>query len=186
MSNSGAEGVAKTIELLGHFPSAPLEVERRQTSIKIIPTIEGGFPIMVYDEGAETMIAAERWHTHYEEPLEVAFLALWLLTPFYRVVHETKGGSLVAAWIERYEEEGWQGFEPVYFLNPEHEESWLLAPGEHYQRRYMQQAVLPPPQPYAELCPGALLDENGLPPEWQHGSWVVTAEEAIGPSLYEE
>ena len=56
---------------------------------------------------------------------------------------------------------------------------------EHYQRRYMQQAVLPPPHPYSELCPGAQLDEDGLPPDWQHGSWVVSADEAVGPTLFD-
>jgi hypothetical protein len=186
MSSPGAAGVEKTVELISQFQAAPVRIERRDTSIKITPTEDGGFPIMVYDEGDETMIAAERWHTHYDDPLQVAFCVIWLMTPFYRVVHETKGGSLVAAWIERYEETGWEGFEPAYFLNPEHEESWELAPGEHYQRRYMQQAILPPPQPYNELCPGAQLNEDGLPPNWQHGSWVVTAEEAIGPSLLDD
>jgi hypothetical protein len=183
MSSQGAEGVRKTIEVMSRYQSDRLQVEERQTSIKIAPTEPDTFAIMVYDEGAESMIAAERWHTHYDDPMQVAFCALWLLTPFYRVVHEMKGGVLVAAWIERYEETGWEGFEPAYFLNPEHEESWQLAPGEHYQRRYMQQAVLPPPRPYFEFCPGAKLDEDGLPPDWQHGSWVVTAEEAIGPTL---
>lgn len=183
MQSTGADGVQKTLEVLAHFEGAPLDIETRQTSIKITPSEPDTFAIMVYDEGEETMIAAERWHTHYDDPLQVAFCVLWLLTPFYRVVHETKGGSLVAAWIERYEETGWEGFEPVYFLNPEHEESWELAPGEHYQRRYMQQAILPPPQPYSELCPDAKLDEDGLPPDWAHGSWVVTADEAIGPGL---
>lgn len=162
-----------------------LDIERRETSAKIEPMIEGGFPVMVYDEGDETMIAAERWHTHYDDPDQVAFCALWLLTPFYRVVHETKGGVLVAAWIERYEETGWEGFEPVYFLNPEHAESWELAPGEHFQRRYKQQAVVPPPAPYSTFCPGAELDEDGLPPDWRHGTWVVTADAAQGPSLFE-
>lgn len=178
----GGAGVAKTEEILMRYGEA-LDIERRETSIKITPLVEGGFPIMVYDEGAEAMIAAQRWHTHYDDPLQVAFCALWLLTPFYRVVHETKGGVLVAAWIERYEASGWEGFEPVYFLNPDDEPSWVLAPGEHYQRRYFSQAVVPPPKPYREFCPDCSLDDDGLPPDWRHGSWIVTADEAIGPTL---
>lgn len=184
MPRIGSAGVQKTLDVLSRFDDWPIEIEKRDTSVKITPTLPESFAIMVYDEGEESMIAAERWHTHYDDPGQVAFCALWLLTPFYRVVHETKGGVLVAAWIERYEETGWEGFEPVYFLNPEHAESWELAPGEHYQRRYIQQAVLPPPQDYGQLCPGAELDEDGLPPEWRHGSWVETADEAQGPKLF--
>jgi len=183
MPTHGAKGVQMTLDLLAHYEDAPIEIERRDSSIKITPTLEETFPVMVYDEGDEAMIAAERWHTHYDDPVQVAFCALWLLTPFYRVVHEMKGGVLVAAWIERYEEAGWEGFEPVYFLNPEHDASWLLAPGEQYQRRYMQQAILPSPKPYREFSPGAVLDEDGLPPDWRHGSWVESGEEAIGPKL---
>jgi len=181
MASNGAKGVLKTIELLSLYEGSPIEIEKRDSSIKINPLVEDGFPIMVYDEGEETMIAADRWHTHYDDPLQVAFCALWLLTPFYRLVHEMKGGVLVAAWIERYEETGWEGFEPVFFLNPEHGESWDLAPGEKYQRRYAQQAVLPPPKPYPEFCPGVVLDEDGLPLGWRHGSWVETGERALGP-----
>src|SRR5579862_3571147 len=183
MPSQGAAGVQKTLELLARYEGAPIDIERRQTSIKISAAIEDSFPIMVYDEGDVAMIAAERWHTHYNDPVQVAFCALWLLTPFYRVVHEMKGGVLVAAWIERYEETGWEGFEPVYFLNPEHEESWLLAPGEQYQRRYMQQAILPPPIPYSEFCPGAVLHEDRFPPDWRHGSWVVSGDHGIGPTF---
>ncbi len=183
MPSPGAAGVRKTLDVLALFPDAPLLVEKRQTSVKITPSEPDTFAIMVYDEGDEAMIAAERWHTHYDDPAQVAFCAWWLLTPFYRVVHEMKGGVLVAAWIERYEDTGWQGFEPVYFLNPEHDESWELAPGEQYQRRYMQQAILPPPKAYEEFCPGATLDEDGLPPDWRHGSWVISDERAIGPGL---
>lgn len=183
MPTPGAEGVAKTMEVVLRFGDGALDIEQRESSIKVTPLVEDGFPIMVYDEGEEAMIAAERWHTHYDDPLQVAFCALWLLTPFYRVVHEMKGGVLVAAWIERYEETGWEGFEPVYFLNPDHEESWIAAPGETFQRRYFQQAVAAPPGQYDKFCPGAKLDENGLPPDWRHGSWVVTGDSAVGPTL---
>ena len=180
MTTNGAAGVQKALDLLALYEGVPIEIERRETSIKIMPLVEDGFPIMVYDEGDEAMIAADRWHTHYDDPLQVAFCALWLLTPFYRLVHETKGGVLVAAWIERYEETGWEGFEPVYFLNPEHRESWRLAAGEKYQRRYAQQAVLPPLDDYHKFCPGAVLDDDGLPLDWRHGSWVETGDEAVG------
>ncbi len=179
----GALGVQRTLEVLSHFPDAAFTLDVRETSVVITPTTADGFAITVYDTGEDAMIAAERWHTHYEDPDEVAWCALWLLTPFYRLVHELKGGVLVACWIERYEATGWEGFEPVYFLNPEDEPSWQPAPGERITRRYMQQAVLPSPQPYEQIAPSAQLDADGLPLEFSNGTHVVEAEAAQGPSL---
>lgn len=176
--------VTLTLEALSHYPNAPLTIERRDTSIKIAPTLADSFEILVYDEEHEGMIAAERWHTHYEDPEQIAFCALWLLTPFYRVVQETKGGVLVAAWIERYEATGWEGFEPVYFLDPSVENIWRAIKGETFQRRYHQQMILPPLASYGEVAPGANLDEEGLPPGSGHGSWVVSSRTAQGPTVY--
>lgn len=185
MNRAGADAIRLTIGVLEQFPEASLEVERRETSIQIVPTLPESFPVTLYDEGDLAMIAAGRWHTHADDPKQAAFCVWWLLTPFYRVVHESKNGVLVAAWIERYESTGWCGFEPVYFLNPDHAESWIIAPGESFTRRYTQQAVAPPPGPYARFCPDAKLDPDGLPPGWRHGSWVVESDLALGPGLIE-
>lgn len=183
-STVGAEALAATLDLLSRFPDAPLKVDRRKTSIEIKPDKPEGYSITVYDEGEVAMVAAERWHTHYDDPLQVAWCVLWLLSPYYRLVHEHKGGNLVAVWIERYEATGWEAMEPAFFMNPEHEDSWVAAPGETFQRRYQQQFVLPSPVPYEQVSPGAELNADGLPPDAQDGRWVVTDSEAIGPTLY--
>lgn len=180
----GSQGVQATVDLFAHFPDAPIAVNRREQSVELVPSLPDTFPVTVYDQGEDAMIAAGRWHTHYEEPDQVAWCALWLMTPYYRLVEELKGGVLVATWIERYEETGWEGFEPVYFLNPEHPESWELLGDERYVRRYTQQGLLPSPQPYGELCPGAHLDEEGLPPDFHPGKRVIESTESQGIALF--
>jgi len=187
MSNEetpGALALQATIDLLARFPDARLQIKREGKKIEIVPTDENTFPISVYDQDDCAMIAAERWHAHYEDPLQMAFCVLWLLTPYYRVVHELKGGVLVAVWIERYEETGWEGFEPVYFLNPEHAKSWELVGDEKYAHRYHQQFVVPSPQPYEEVCPGAVLNEFGVPPDFEPGKRVEYVETPLGPELF--
>lgn len=181
----GARAVEQTIELLERFPNSGIQLRREGGMLEIIPSGEHTFPITVFDQGDEAMISAERWHTHYDDPEQVAFCAYWLLTPFYRIVHELKGGVQVAVWLDVYDVDGWQGCEPVYFMNPEHAKSWEPLPGESYHRRFVQQAVLPPFRPYAELCPGAELDEDGLPPDFQPGKRVVEGTSSVGVTLHE-
>lgn len=183
-TNAGFEALESTVGLLKRFANAPLEIERRESSVVITPTIEGGFPISVYDEGETAMIAAERWHSHYAEPLQAAFCAMWLLTPFYRIVQEFKGGLIAAAWLERYEADGWAPFEPAYFLNPEQPGEWEVGLPNGWTRHVRQQSVLPSPRPYGEIVPGADLDESGMPFGARHGAWTETGDESIGLSLY--
>jgi hypothetical protein len=90
----------------------------------------------------------------------------------------------VATWIERYESTGWEGFEPVYFLNPEDAKSWERVGDETYARRYSQQDILPPPRPYREFEPKAKLDKNGNPPDFHHGKRVEVVDGPLGPSLF--
>jgi hypothetical protein len=153
--------------------------------IEIVPTEPDSFTVAIYDEGEDAMIASERWHAHYDDPVQGAWCAFWLLTPFYRVVHEFKGGVLVAVWIERYEESGWVGFEPVYYLNPEDAPSWELSGDETYGRRYYQQAVLPSPQPYEEIVPGVTLGPDGLPPDSHIGKRIEEGRSSVGLALFE-
>mgnify|MGYP001200803136 CR=1 FL=1 len=161
-----------------------LTLETRDASIVIKP-VDGAFSITVFDQGEEVMLAADRWHTHYDDPNDAVYCTLWLLTPYYRLVHELKGGVLVAAWIERYEPDGWQGFEPVYFLNPDHPESWLSEGGETLARRTFQQAAIPPPVPYEQMFPNIDLDDNGHPPGTSLGVETQTVAELVAPTLAE-
>ena len=183
MSKAGAEAIERAAQLLGAYENPPLKIEHSESSLLVKPEIEAGFEITIYNVAEDAMVSAERWHTHYEDPLQAAFCLLWLLTPYYRIVHELKGGVLVAAWLERYEEDGWVPIDPVYFLNPESEQDWVAKPGEHYTHRYIQQAVLPPPRPYRYFCPGAKLDESELPPDFHQGSRVEIVDGPAGPDL---
>lgn len=181
---AGSDALDATFALLSRYPESLLKVERRAGSVVATPTGEDTYPVTIYDQGEEAMVAADRWHAHYDEPQQAAFCALWLLTPFYRIVRELKGGVLVAAWLERYEATGWEPFEPAYFLNPEDEPSWRLAPNEKYVHRIIQQNVLPSPAPYEQVCPGAVLDQVGLPPDSHFGERAEEVGEPTGPSLF--
>ncbi len=184
MSQTGSDAIQMAADLLARYKGAPIKIDRAETSLVVKPEDEDGFEITIYNVGEDAMVSAERWHTHYEEPAQAAFGLLWLLTPFYRIVHELKGGVLVAAWLERYEMEGWEPMDPVYFLNPESAQDWVAKPGEQYTHRYIQQGILPPPKPYLAFCPGAKLDEDGLPPDFHHGSRIVVVDKPMGPELF--
>lgn len=162
-----------------------IKVETRPTSVVLTPLATDGFAVTLYDEGDEAMTAARRWHTHDHLPEQAAFGALWLLTPYYRVVEEFKGGLMVATWIERYEPSGWEGFAPVYFLNPEHPPSWELSGGETFVRQYTQQSVLFPPEPYDTIFSGIELDDNLLPPNSVLGTHSVEDRTSVGLSLFD-
>jgi hypothetical protein len=180
----GQQSIEKTVELLRRFQDAPIDLEIRDMSLVITPKTDPGFAITIYDQGDEAMIAAERWHGHWDDPEQVAFCAMWLLTPYYRVAHEFKGGLLAAVWIEGYESDGWVSSDPVYFLNPEHPADWELGEGQIYTRKYVQQAVLPSPWPYDTVQPGAALDEAGLPVDIHIGERSETSVEPVGPTLF--
>lgn len=181
---TGAQCLDAVRDLFGRYPKGLFTLNDRKTAIDIQPIGPDTFPVTVYDEGDQAMIASGRWHTHYDDPMQLAFCVLWLLTPFYRLVEELKGGVLVATWIERYEKTGWEGFEPVFFLNPEDEKSWERVGDETYARRYTQQDVLPPPRPYAEFEPEAVLDKEGYPPDVHRGKRVERVDEPQGPTIY--
>jgi len=180
---AGKDALEATFNLINRFEGAPLEMERRESSLVIAPTIEGGYSVTVYDEGQQAMIAAERWHAHYDDPMQTAFCAMWLFTPYYRIVHEFKGGLIAAAWLERYEADGWAAFEPAYFLNPENPKDWEAQVGG-WTRTIRQQLVLPSPRPYEEISPGATLDPDGVPPNSIHGTVSESGDDSVGLMLY--
>lgn len=183
MSEIGSKAIGIAGKFLSRFADAGISVQQTETSIQVKPEGDHGFEITIYNVAEDAMVSAERWHTHYDDPEQAAFCLWWLLTPYYRIVHELKGGVLVAAWLERYEETGWEAFDPVFFLNPESEQDWIAKPGEQYTHRYIQQAVLPPPRPYREFVPQAKLDEDELPIDFHEGTRVVIVAQPTGPSL---
>lgn len=180
----GAQSIELTLKLLAPYEGESLTIERRESSIVVSPKSADTFAITLYDQGDEAMIGADRWHTHYDNHEQAAFCVLWLLTPYYRLVHELKGGVLAATWIECFGEQGWEGYDPVYFLNPENALDWETHNGEQFSRRYIQQDAVPPPHPFGELVPGAQLDENELPVDSYIGTHTVQVESAMGPTLF--
>ncbi len=181
---AGRRALEATEQLLSGWDDAPYDLIRRDSSLQIVPKGPETFAVTLYDEGDQCMIAAQRWHTHYDDPQQAAFCAMWLMTPYYRLVEEFKGGLMVATWIERYEADGWEGMEPAYFLNPEYPPDWEPGPEETFVRRRIQQALVASPEPYEEIVPGAQLDEHGLPLDSQIGISTEESREAIGPTLF--
>jgi hypothetical protein len=172
------------IDLLGRYDGEAITLKRQGTLLEIVPLAEPAFAVTLFDQGDQCMITADRWHAHYDDPEQAAWCVFWLLTPYYRIVQEIKGGSLVAAWIERCEADGWTAMDPVYFLNPEHEASWVAAPGEGLSHRILQQDVLRPAD-YRNLVPGVRLDPGGLPEGSTLGSLLVAVPELVGHTLRE-
>ena len=179
----GSMGLEAARKLFAHFPDAPLTINDRGSSIEFVPTDPDAFPVTIYDQGDDAMIAAGRWHTHYDDPEQLAWCVLWLLSPFYRLVEEHKGGVLVAIWIERYEAGGWEGFEPVFYLNPEDAPSWQPKGDETFARRYHAQRVVDLPMPYTQFEPDARLDDEGLPVDFEPGKRLVYDRESHGLRL---
>ena len=101
-----------------------------------------GYPVTVYEDHGESMVAAMQWHTHFDDPKETVACVHWLLTPYTRIVHELKGSLLAAIWIERSSPAGWQASDPVYFLNPDYPPEWKLLPSQSYCHRVTSQDVL--------------------------------------------
>lgn len=174
----GQAAMAITVELLQETGEGAIAWEQRASSILVKPN--QGFEATLYDQGDELMISAERWHTHFDDPEEAAWCMRWLMTPLTRIVHELKGGILAAVWVERYAENGWEAFDPAYFLNPEYPPDWVLEPGQKWYRRTIHQAALPMP---VEVDDVELV--SGLPVGWT--SEVVTVEvgESMGLQLFE-
>lgn len=165
----GVDAVRRLFQSAG----GALRLDDRGTSIELTPTEPDTFAVTVYDQGDDAMIAAGRWHAHHDDPEQLAWWTLLLLTPFYRLVEEHKGGVLVAIWVERYEGDGWQGFDPVFYLNPDDAPSWQPKGDETFARRYHQQWVVDLPVPYTDLQPDAVLDDEGLPPDLHLGRRTV-------------
>ncbi|MEJ5170357.1 MAG: hypothetical protein WHU10_05165 [Fimbriimonadales bacterium] len=174
------------VRLLERQPGAPVRWQRTDSTLDIEPQVEAGFPISIYDEAGEAMVAAHRWHSHYDDPAQAAYCVFWLLTPYYRIVHELKAGVLVAAWLERYGADGWEAMEPVYFLNPTDGPSWELRGEERFIRAYYTQKVLDAEAAFRRAVPDAVLDERGLPPGTVLGRSALESTFAVAPSLADQ
>lgn len=123
---------------------------------------EGGaqYGVSMRVEDETLTVSTDDWHAHYEDPEQAVACFRWLLTPFYRTVAESQNGEPSAAWLERWEADGWRSLDEVILRNPTDPTRWM---GGDWRREYRQQAILKPPVPYDETVPGARLDRKGMP-----------------------
>lgn len=169
--------------LLAATGAGGVECVRRSSSMAV--SVPGGLEVRVFDEGEDVMVSCERWHTHCADAEETAWCVRWLMSPFSRIVHEFKGAILAAVWVERYSAVGWEGFEPVYFLNPEYPPEWELEPGQRWFRRIYHQAAVPFAVDFEVVLPGAEL-VDGLPVGWRGDAFTIEVEESMGLALFGE
>lgn len=144
--------------------------------VAVVAESDENFTVEIRDDGDEITVRAANWHHHYADPEQAIACFRWLLTPYYRVVEETQGGELSCAWLERFENTGWQPMESMIFRNPTDPTAWM---GGKWKREYRQQALLRPPRPYSELFRGVFLDENDMPPGSKLGLTVETHAESM-------
>ncbi len=128
-------------------------------SIKILPKIEDSFPITASYREGRYEIEAGMWHGHFEKIEEASAVMCWLLTPYYRVVTSFQKGEPIATWLEIYADDGWNGTEFVYFVDP----NTIASPAENADAiKILVQAVFLD-SAFASYYPAAHLDQAGYP-----------------------
>lgn len=125
--------------------------------IKLAPQVPDSFPIMLTHAGPEDIIVSvDPWCEHMNSVQQASSLAIWLLTPYYRLVTSFAAGMPVSAHAEVYQNEGWAPRKEVALQNSESEP---LQPDEI---RIRHQAVFLDSN-YARYYPNAELDQAGCP-----------------------
>ncbi|HRJ27211.1 MAG TPA: hypothetical protein PLO61_06855 [Fimbriimonadaceae bacterium] len=165
------------------YPDSEFTCEIREDSFIIIPRGEESFEVSVYREGHEVIVAAGRWHAHEDDLEQASACVLWLLGPYYRLIEEYKGSKVIAAWIERFESTGWEMFDPVYFLNPDHPADWKPLGDEVFTRRILQQRVIQPDE--YPFVPPNMLTPEGYPVGSVFGTSVETSNSSKALEDYE-
>ena len=123
----------------------------------LIPQIPDSFPISISFAGPEDIVVAvEPWHEHMSSVQQATILAIWLLTPYYRVVTSYAAGMPIEAHAEVFQNEGWVSRVEVTLVNSGEE---LPEPDEI---RIRHQAVFLDSN-YLRYYPQAELDQAGCP-----------------------
>lgn len=149
-------------ELAWSLQADDVPIQVAEGNLHVPPEGPDRYGVEILFEELEYTVRTHGWHAHLgEDPPQAVALFQWLLTPFYRLVTEAQGGEPAAAWIERYEAEGWTPYHPVLFRNPSDPTRWM---GGGWERTYRQQDARPLPVPYDEVVPGTVLDDRGYPP----------------------
>lgn len=157
---------AELLQIMKEDPieSELLRITHNEESISFMPLDERGFEVAIIDEGEELTVAALSYHEHFEDAEMAYGVAHWLLTPFYRVVEEYAGKKLRKSWIERYTADGWEQIDCFV--------GYLNTTFGKIKREVSQQKILLPD--FKEVVPEAVLDANGLPPDFYFGTRPIS------------
>lgn len=130
-----------------------------EDAFQILPKVEDGFPITISFREGRYEIEAGMWHGHFEKSQEASAVMCWLLTPYYRIVTSYRGGEPIATWLEIYADDGWNGTEFVYFVDP----TGLESPADNADMiKILVQAIFLD-SAFASYYPAAHLDQAGYP-----------------------
>ncbi|MEI7578152.1 MAG: hypothetical protein WCK51_14775 [Armatimonadota bacterium] len=123
----------------------------------LVPQVPDSFPISITFAGPEDIVVAvEPWHEHMSSVQLASSLAIWLLTPYYRIVVAYAAGQPIEAHAEVFQDHGWVSRREVTLVDSEAE---LPVPDEI---RIRHQAVFLDSN-YARYYPQAELDQAGCP-----------------------
>jgi hypothetical protein len=123
----------------------------------LVPQVEDSFAIQItFSAPDDIKVSLDPWHEHVSSVEQATNLAIWLLTPYYRVVAMYAGGRAVRTHLEIFRNEGWDDMLGIYFMNPE---EGLPEPDEI---RIRQQAVFLDSN-FLTYYPQAELDAAGYP-----------------------
>ncbi len=145
-------------EVMEWLESNNVKAIREGDRIRVPSLYSDQYEVMLDWDGNEFTVEADPWHTHFHDPDEARMCFTMLLTPFYRVVFETREGKSLGSWIEVYGKRGWEMYSPM--LSREVLE--LVDLGGPYHLTVMQQNILRPPQPQ-KILGKMKLDSRGDP-----------------------
>ncbi len=132
-----------------------VEVIEEEDLLRIEPVTSGGFAVQIHDDVRELTIAAGGWHSHSSDLDEICDCAMWLFTPFYRIVQTKRSGQVVKARLERFEPPGqWEVMEKLGILF-----GWF----GRKTTTVLQQNVFEVPQEFLARFPTGAIGSDGFP-----------------------
>lgn len=127
------------------------------TELMLVPQVPDSFPISIQLVAeADIVVTLEPYHEHMSGVEQATSLAMWLLTPYYRVVAMYAAGKLIKTFLELYQDGGWNARPATFFVNPDE------GLPEFDEIRIRHQAVFLDSS-YLTYYPHAELDQAGCP-----------------------